>query len=79
MRTTSNQREIIKWAKEATIRFRQAIREIHKDLSAVFNEISQEEFIARRNNNGSKFYRFITVAKGSKPMSKYEIKKALNK
>lgn len=38
-------------------------------------EISQEEFVARRNKFCSSFYKFKTVAKGSSPLTKSEIAK----
>lgn len=57
MRTTSAQKKVIRDAKVETQRFREAIFSV-KGFIGQIHEISQEEFIARRNRIGSSKYKF---------------------
>lgn len=72
--TRRRHRAAIQQGKIATERFREAMIRINPALGCI-TEISQEEFVARRNKVCSEFYRFKTVGKGSRPLTKAEIAK----
>lgn len=64
MRLTSNQRQVVKASKYFTERFREAV---FRATGVITNEISHEEFIARRNRIGSSKYQFHFSTKEIKP------------
>jgi hypothetical protein len=65
------QRAAIHRGKFATERFREAIRTLNPTVGYI-SEISQEEFVARRNKNCSRFYKFRHSL--DNPLSAQEIK-----
>lgn len=75
MRTTSAQKKVIRDAKVATQRFREAFIQLQGFVSQI-HEISQEEFIARRNRVGSSKYKFRHTRQ---PLTKLEIQNLFDK